>query len=162
MSSIYAKLINFILTHEGEAWFSAREFAEKHGFNYHTTRKYLEELAEAHYLERMKQGKITYYRLVNPHRLAQHEREIARKEMYQVYRAQIQELTQKLRETRQKLAQYEQLLANEPEKPISLINTNKNKQDEHEKRLELIMELLYRKFCERDLIRVKPKPEPEI
>ena len=167
MSSIYSKLINFILEHEGEEWFSAREFAEKHNFNYHTTRKYLEELANTGYLERIKQGKVIYYRLINPHKLAEHEKELARRDMFKVYREEIERLRNEIKKLRFLLSQYNDLIDEEtlrriPDDPITAINTEKNKQDEHEKRLELIMELLYRKFCERDLIRVKPKPEPEI
>ena len=156
MSSIYAKLINFILTHEGENWFTSREFAEKYHLNWHSVRKYLNELALAGYLEKMKQGKFTYYRLKNPHRLAEYEREIAKSEMLEVYRQQIEELTQKLRETRRKLAEYEKLLAETPDEPV--VPSEVKKVDY----AKLITELLYQKWCTKNFMRIKHKPEPEI
>ena len=155
MSSIYSKLINFILTHEGENWFTSREFAEKYRLNYHSVRRYLQELAEAGYLEKMKQGKITYYRLVNPHRLSQLERELARKDMLKAYREEIENLRKEIRKLRFKLSQYENLIDEEtlrktPEEPIIQVSEEKPKDT-----IELIMDLLYQKYCTSDIIRVK-------
>lgn len=155
MSRIYSKLITFILEHEGDNWFNAREFAEKYSFNYHTTRKYLEELADTGYLQRMKQGKITYYRLVNPHRLSELEKELARKDMLKTYREEIERLRKEIRKLRKMLSQYENLLDEEtlrktPEEPI--VNTAETGD---KSLVEVIMDLLYEKYCTKPIIRIK-------
>ena len=202
--TVYSQLISIILRDYGEEWFSPIQFAQKHGYNYHSVRKYLQELAEAGYLEKAKHGKFVYYRLKNPHKLSEEERKLMQKQSLRWFsqqfrllgenfkmirqrlqlleeenrdlRFQIQKLEERYKKEKSerqkvekenkqlklKLTQYEELLSQTPERPISLINTYKNIEDEHEKRLMLIAEGLYQKFCTKNLIRVKSKPEPEL
>lgn len=161
MSSIYSRLITFILEHEGDNWFSAREFAEKYQLNYHTTRKYLEELADTGYLQRMKQGKLTYYKLINPHKLSEFEKELARKDMLRTYVEKIKKLTEENRKLRFLVSQYKNLIDEEelrrmPDDPVIDLSTPKTKKD----RIELFVDILHEIWTRKNLIRVKNKPEP--
>ena len=155
MSSIYSKLITFILEHEGDNWFSAREFAEKYSFNYHSVRRYLLELAETGYLETRREGRQTFYKLKNPHQLAELERELARKDMIRAQAEEIKKLREEIKKLRFLLSQYNNLIDEEtlrktPEEPIIQVSEEKPKDT-----IEVIMDLLYQKYCTSNIIKVK-------
>ena len=186
--TVYSRLIAFIRDHEGEEWINPREFAQKYGFNYHTVRKYLEELSQAGYLESKKEGKYVFYRLINPHKLSEKEQELAQKESLRWFSYQFKNLAENFRQIRHELKQrlqlleeeneelkaenrklklenkhlraqisnLQRLLAETPEEPIITYNKEKPKS-----RIELIVDLMHQKLCRSDLIRVKPKPEPQ-
>ena len=186
--SVYSRLIAFIRDHEGEEWFSPREFAQKYGFNYHTVRKYLEELSQAGYLESKKEGKYVFYRLINPHKLSEKEQELAQKESLRWFSYQFKNLAENFRQIRHELKQRIQLLEEENEElrsqierlrsenrqlklkltnyedllrttpEVPISTVNKGKKMS---RIELITELLHQKFCTKNLIKVKNEPEPE-
>jgi len=74
------------------------------------------------------------------------------------YRRQIEELKMKIRELRYRLSQYEELLRETPAEP--LIATRKS---EEKSTVELIMDLLYEKYCTKPIIEIKsPKREKQV
>ena len=161
MSTIYSRLISFILEYWGEEEFTARQFAEKHNFNYHTVRKYLEELADTGYLETRKNRKRVFYRLRNPHKLSELERELAGKDMFKAYREEIERLRKEIRKLRFKLSQYKNLIDEEelrrtPDSSVISLSTPTREKST----VERIMDILYEMYCTKNLIRVKNEPEP--
>ena len=187
--TVYSQLISTILRDYGDNWFSPRELAKKHNWNYHSIRKYLMELADTGYLESKKVGKFVYYRLKNPNKLSEKEQELAQKESLRWFSQQFKLLGENFRQIRLSLeaeverlkekneelkaenrklklenkhlraqiSNLQRLLAETPEEPIITYNKEKPKS-----RIELIVDLMHQKLCQSDLIRVKPKPEPEL
>ena len=180
--TVYSQLISIILRDYGDNWFTARELAQLHGYNYNSVRRYLLDLAESGYLEVQRSGRQTFYKLKNPHKLAELEEELTQKELPRIFAQQFRSLADNFRQIRaelkselerleaeneelkaenqnlrtenkllkMKLTEFESLLRETPEEPIITHNKGRPKDT-----IELIMDLLYQKYCTSNIIKVK-------
>jgi len=167
MPSVYSQLISSILKHWGEGEFTARELAERYNLNYNSVRRYLGELTEAGYLAVRKDGRVNYYKLINPQKLSEVEERLSNREALRDLILKIQELTEEFAKVRSRLSQIEaqlEVLRNEPSEPVTLQedlskvpdkSIVSSAKDSEKSTIEQIMDILYELYTRKNVIKCK-------